>query len=226
MGWWWRAGWDFAGEIERPRVGPMRDIVATIQPEQDALVRAGLDESICVQGAPGTGKTAVGLHRAAYLLYVHRARLQRSGVLVLGPNREFLKYISAVLPTLGEVDVEQTTVEELLADERRVVRSTDSDAAARVKHDGRMALVLRNAVYHRVRVPGGAVVVSDGAYRWRANQYEFEEMVAEARREVTSYLVGRERVISRVVAALQRQAEARGQNCNGIWLRKMGRAVT
>ena len=103
----------------------MRDIVATIQPEQDELVRAGLDESICVQGAPGTGKTAVGLHRAAYLLYVHRARLQRNGVLVLGPNRAFLHYISAVLPTLGEVDVEQTTVEELLADGRHPVRSTD-----------------------------------------------------------------------------------------------------
>ncbi len=77
-------------------------------------MRAGLEESVCVQGAPGTGKTAVGLHRAAYLLYAHRARLQRNGVLVLGPNRAFLHYISAVLPTLGEVDVEQTTVEDLL----------------------------------------------------------------------------------------------------------------
>lgn len=66
-------------EIERPRVGPMRDIVATIQPEQDELVRADLADSICVQGAPGTGKTAVGLHRAAYLLYLHRERLRRSG---------------------------------------------------------------------------------------------------------------------------------------------------
>ena len=92
----------------------MRDIVATIQPEQDALVRTELEVSVCVQGAPGTGKTAVGLHRAAYLLYAHRSRLRRNGVLVLGPNRAFLHYISAVLPTLGEVDVEQTTVEELL----------------------------------------------------------------------------------------------------------------
>ena len=69
----------------------MRDIVATIQPEQDELVRADLDETICVQGAPGTGKTAVGLHRAAYLLYLHRERLRRSGVLVVGPNRAFLQ---------------------------------------------------------------------------------------------------------------------------------------
>ena len=96
-------------EIERPRVGPMRDIVATIQPEQDELVRAELADSICVQGAPGTGKTAVGLHRAAYLLYLHRERLRRSGVLIVGPNTAFLSYISAVLPTLGEVEVQQST---------------------------------------------------------------------------------------------------------------------
>src|SRR5262245_48073058 len=81
-------------EIERPRVGPMRDIVATIQPDQDELVRADLDRSLCVQGGPGTGKTAVGLHRAAYLLYVHRRQLTRNGVLVVGPNPAFLHYIS------------------------------------------------------------------------------------------------------------------------------------
>ena len=108
-------------EIERPRVGPMRDIVATIQPEQDELVRAELADSICVQGAPGTGKTAVGLHRAAYLLYLHRERLRRSGVLIVGPNTAFLSYISAVLPALGEVEVQQATVDELIA--RQPVRA-------------------------------------------------------------------------------------------------------
>jgi DNA helicase IV len=204
----------------------MRDIVATIQPEQDELVRAELDESICVQGAPGTGKTAVGLHRAAYLLYVHRARLQRNGVLVLGPNRAFLHYISAVLPTLGEVDVEQTTIEDLLADNGHAVRSTDEPGAALVKHDRRMAEVLRRALYERISKPADAVVVADGSYRWRVNRYDFEQMVDDARQEATAYQIGRERVISRLVAALQRQAEARGQNCNGIWLRRMGRAVT
>ena len=75
-------------EIERPRVGPMRDIVATIQPEQDVIVRSDLSQSVCVQGAPGTGKTAVGLHRAAYLLYAHREQLTRQGVLVVGPERQ------------------------------------------------------------------------------------------------------------------------------------------
>jgi DNA helicase IV len=84
-----------AAEIERPRVGPMRDIVATIQPEQDVIVRADVAETLCVQGAPGTGKTAVGLHRAAYLLYTFADRLRRSGALVVGPNTAFLSYISA-----------------------------------------------------------------------------------------------------------------------------------
>jgi DNA helicase IV len=208
-------------EIERARVGPMRDIVATIQPEQDDLVRTDLDVSVCVQGAPGTGKTAVGLHRAAYLLYAHRSRLERNGVLVLGPNQAFLHYISAVLPTLGEVDVEQTTIERLLD---REVRATDEPAAAAIKHDVRMAAVLRNAVYGRIRPPEQAVVVKDESYKWRVAEHEFAEMVAEA--EATTYLTGRERVIARLVAALQRQAEARGQNCNGAWQRRMVRAVT
>src|SRR5205814_2338115 len=130
-------------EIERPRVGPMRDIVATIQPEQDELVRAELDESICVQGAPGTGKTAVGLHRAAYLLYLHRERLRRSGVLIVGPNTAFLHYIAAVLPTLGELDVQQCTMDDLL-DHKPI--GLDPVEAQLVKHDPRMALVLRKAI--------------------------------------------------------------------------------
>ena len=138
-------------EIERPRVGPMRDIVATIQPEQDELVRAELETSICVQGAPGTGKTAVGLHRAAYLLYLHRERLRRSGVLIVGPNTAFLSYISAVLPALGEVEVQQATVDDLVA--RAPVRATDSDAATLLKHDARMAQVLARALWAKLRKP-------------------------------------------------------------------------
>ena len=101
----------------------MRDIVATIQPEQYEVVSADLDRTICVQGAPGTGKTAVGLHRAAYLLHTHRTRLARSGVLVVGPNRAFMHYIGQVLPALGEVEVRQVTVAELV--EGVPVRSVD-----------------------------------------------------------------------------------------------------
>ncbi|MGP3964090.1 HelD family protein [Nonomuraea sp. 3N208] len=217
-----------AAEIERPRVGPMRDIVATIQPEQDDLVRAELDTSICVQGAPGTGKTAVGLHRAAYLLYAHRRRLERSGVLVLGPNRAFLGYISAVLPALGEVDVEQTTLERLLARGRLPgpVSAVDSEAAAVVKHDVRMAEVLRRALYGRIGKPVEPVVVADGSYRWRVREDELRRIVDDARRESLPYGVGRERVRARVVSSIRRQAEARGLTANAAWTRRTGRAVT
>jgi DNA helicase IV len=127
-----------------------------------------------------------------------------------------------VLPTLGEVDVEQTTIESLLDG---AIRGTDEPAAAAVKHDPRMADVLRNAVYARVTRPNQAVVVADDSYKWRVNQHEFAEMVTEARAETPAYLLGRERVIARIVAALQRQAEARGQNCNSAWQRRMARAA-
>ena len=129
-----------AEEIERPRVGPMRDIVATIAPDQDEMVRADLDDNICIQGAPGTGKTAVGLHRAAYLLYSHAERLRRAGVLVVGPNRAFLGYVAAVLPALGEIDVHQVTVDELV--EQVPVTAVDGPEAALIegrRPDGRGA---------------------------------------------------------------------------------------
>ncbi|MER7131496.1 HelD family protein [Streptosporangium saharense] len=212
-----------AEEIERPRVGPMRDIVATIQPEQDELVRAGIEESICVQGAPGTGKTAVGLHRAAYLLYTHRRRLTGSGVLILGPNRAFLGYVSAVLPALGEMDVEQTTLEELLAPEP--LRGSDEEATAAVKHDARMAEVLRRALYGRVVRPGGPLAVPDGAYRWRVSEEELDRVVSDTLREAPPYGIGRERVLSRLTALLRVRAEARGRTTDTAWMRGTARAV-
>jgi DNA helicase IV len=210
-------------EIERPRVGPMRDIVATIQPEQDELVRADLADSICVQGAPGTGKTAVGLHRAAYLLYLHRERLRRSGVLIVGPNRAFLSYIAAVLPALGEVEVDQATVEDLL---RRVaVRAVDDPTVATLKHDPRMAEVLRRAVASHVVEPAEPIVVPDGSYRWRIGLNPLHRLVEEIRRERLPYATGRERLRARVVGLLQRQAEARrGESPSDAWLRRMGKS--
>ncbi|MEU6072180.1 AAA family ATPase [Micromonospora sp. NPDC047074] len=211
-------------EIERPRVGPMRDIVATIQPEQDELVRADLSASICVQGAPGTGKTAVGLHRAAYLLYLHRERLRRAGVLIVGPNRAFLSYIAAVLPALGEVEVEQATVEDLAG--RVPVRAVDDPAGAAVKHDARMAEVLRRAVAAHIGEPPEPIMVSDGSFRWRIGLEPLHRLVEETRREQLPYATGRERVRARVVALLQRQAEARrAESPSDAWLRRMGRAT-
>jgi DNA helicase IV len=138
-------------EIERPRIGPMRDIVATIQPEQDDLIRAPLADTICIQGGPGTGKTAVGLHRAAFLLYEHRDRLARDGVLVVGPGPAYLAFIRDVLPGLGEVDVAQRSIEDLVAEVE--VTGTDTPEAAAVKAGERMAEVVRRAAFTHVRPP-------------------------------------------------------------------------
>ncbi|MFF8448164.1 HelD family protein [Streptomyces leeuwenhoekii] len=218
-----RAGDIVRREIERPRVGPMRDIAATIQPEQDDLVRGDLSASVCVQGAPGTGKTAVGLHRAAYLLYTHPQRIQRSGLLILGPNRTFLSYIAEVLPALGETGVRQATLGEEIA--RHPVTGTDEERTAAVKHDARMAGVLRRALYARVRADAaGALAVPDGSYRWRVSADELARIVAGVRAEEPPYDIGRERVRSRIVSHLQDQAERRGGPRTSAWVRRIERA--
>lgn len=176
-------------EIERPRTGPMRDIVATIQPEQDEIVRADLTTDVCVQGAPGTGKTAVGLHRAAYLLYAHRDQLTRQGVLVVGPNESFLRYIADVLPALGEIDAKQTTIEQLVA--HVPLRGYDDTATARVKGDTRMVQVLHRALWSMVGTATEALVVPRGSRRWRVPAYEANEIVAELRSREVRYDAGR-----------------------------------
>lgn len=212
-----------AREIERPRVGPMRDIAATIQPEQDDLVRGDLAVSVCVQGAPGTGKTAVGLHRAAYLLYTHPQRIRRGGLLILGPNRTFLSYIAEVLPSLGETGVRQSTLAEEIA--RHPVRGRDEPATAVVKHDARMAEVLRRALYARVRAEGaGSLAVPDGSYRWRVPAQTLARIVADVREEEPPYGVGRERVRARIVRCLREQAERRAGPPPSAWVRRIERA--
>ncbi|MFI8093797.1 HelD family protein [Streptomyces sp. NPDC086080] len=212
-----------AGEIERPRIGPMRDIAATIQPEQDDLVREDLATSLCVQGAPGTGKTAVGLHRAAYLLYTYPQRIQRGGMLILGPNRAFLSYISEVLPALGETGVRQSVLDDEIA--RHPVTAQDSDAAAIVKHDIRMAEVLRRALYARVSAEATqSLVLPDGSYRWRVPADELEKIVRDVRTEEPPYAVGRERVRTRIVRAVRPQAERRGGPRTHTWVQKVSRA--
>ncbi|GAA4044027.1 HelD family protein [Streptomyces shaanxiensis] len=196
-------------EIERPRVGPMRDIVATIQPEQDEIVRSGLGGTVCVQGGPGTGKTAVGLHRVAYLLYAHRERLARTGTLVIGPNKSFLHYIEQVLPALGELTVRQATVDDLVAHVE--VRGTDEAAAAVVKGDARMAEVLRRAVYSHVTMPTEAVVVVRGSRRWRVPAYEVEEIVRELLARDIRYGAAREALPQRIAHAVLVQMERSGE---------------
>ncbi|HEY0168676.1 MAG TPA: DNA/RNA helicase domain-containing protein [Jatrophihabitans sp.] len=135
------------------RTGRMRDIVATIQAEQDEIIRAPLAGVLVVQGGPGTGKTVVALHRAAYLLYAHRDRLARSGVLVVGPNARFLSYIEQVLPSLGETGVVLATAGQLFPGID--AQGVDSPDAARIKGDLRMTRLLAAAVKARQRVPAG-----------------------------------------------------------------------
>jgi DNA helicase IV len=122
----------------------MNDIIATIQAEQDAIIRGEIRGTLVVAGGPGTGKTAVALHRAAYLLYTYRERLENSGVLIVGPNPTWTRYIDHVLPSLGETSVVSTTIATLLPG----IITTQDDAAdvAAVKGDARMADVIANAV--------------------------------------------------------------------------------
>jgi hypothetical protein len=205
-------------EIERPRIGPMRDIVATIQPEQDVIVRSDLTWSICVQGAPGTGKTAVGLHRAAYLLYTHRDQLSRQGVLVVGPNASFLRYIADVLPALGEIDAQQTTIEELVAktmarlDARYLVRGSDPAEVATLKGDGRMATVLERALWSHVQAPTESLVVPRGSSRWRIAPYEAEEILADLRSRGVRYGAARgmlpQRLAHRILLKMELTGDA------------------
>jgi DNA helicase IV len=138
-----RGGDALLAELERARTGEMLDIVATIQAEQDEIIRAPLDDLLTVQGGPGTGKTAVGLHRAAFLLYNHPA-LSRDGVLVLGPSRAFLRYIAQVLPSLGEEAVVQTTVADVAP--KAKVRIHEPMEVRRLKGDLRMAELLQRAL--------------------------------------------------------------------------------
>ncbi|MGW0310116.1 HelD family protein [Streptomyces flavidovirens] len=198
-------------EIERPRVGPMRDIVATIQPEQDEIVRSGLSGSVCVQGGPGTGKTAVGLHRVAYLLYAHRDRLARTGTLVIGPNKSFLHYIEQVLPALGELEVKQATVDDLVAVHGEVRGKDDADAAV-IKGDARMAEVLRRALRsHVTAVPTEPVVVVRGSRRWRVPAYELEEMVGELLSRDIRYGAAHDALPQRIAHAVLVRMEEAGE---------------
>jgi DNA helicase IV len=143
--------------VSSARTGRMADVVATIQAEQDRVIRADLPGVLVVQGGPGTGKTVAALHRAAYLLYTHRRTLERRGVLVIGPNSTFLRYIGQVLPSLGETDVVLHTLGDLFPG----VHATDThDPAAVVKGDERMARMLQQAVRDRQSAPKGDIVVN------------------------------------------------------------------
>ncbi|WP_017603315.1 HelD family protein [Nocardiopsis alkaliphila] len=209
-------------EIERPRTGPMRDIVATIQPEQDHLVRAPLETTLCVQGAPGTGKTAVGLHRVAFLLYTERERLARTGVVIIGPNRSFLSYIRGVLPALGEVDVHQTTVIDLLTRDlperarpgQGWVRRVEAPDAARIKGSEVMAEVLRRDLWSNLREPEETVMVRRGSRRWRLYPEDLRPLLTELAERGIAYGSGRELLSHRMAHVILTLMEGEGEPCD------------
>jgi DNA helicase IV len=200
--------------LSQARTGQMGDIVATIQREQDQIIRSPLAGVLMVQGGPGTGKTAVALHRAAYLLYTHRFPLERQGVLVVGPNPLFLRYIERVLPSLGESGVTLSTVAGLVPEIR--VRASESPALARLKGDARMATVVGKAVRTRERGLRTDLMVPYGTTTLRLAASESEQFVALARRRPGTHNARRGFVERQV---LQRLAEQYDQ------VRRRGRSL-
>jgi DNA helicase IV len=214
-------------ELERSRTGEMRDIVATIAAEQDLVIRAPLDTCLIVQGGPGTGKTAVGLHRAAFLLYEHRHQLSQDSVgpgptpsrgggwgsgrnvLVIGPNPLFLRYIAQVLPSLGETAVRQTTLGRLLAGTAYRVRATEDDAVTRLKGDARLADVLAQAVRSARRLPAEQL---EATTRWGGVRLQPDDVAAavkETDARGVAHNVGRGALRTQLTRLVRRELAAR-----------------
>lgn len=149
--------------LNSKRTGRMADIVSTIQAEQDRIIRAPMAGALVVQGGPGTGKTAVALHRAAYLLYSHRDRLKSAGVLLVGPSSSFMKYIERVLPSLGETGVVMSSVGRLMPG-ITAIPETDARVAA-LKGSQRMVSLIAAAVANRQRIPAADRVLDVEGYR-------------------------------------------------------------
>ncbi len=190
--------------LETARSGKLGDIVGTIQGEQDEIIRSSLPGILVVQGGPGTGKTVVALHRAAYLLYTHRFPLDGQGVLVLGPNRLFLGYIDQVLPSLGEAGVELAVLADLV--DREIIRGEDQPAVARVKGDARMSRVIRKAVADRERRLRSDLRIGMGAQTLTLTVAASNEIVRDAHRRYRQHNAGRKYVEQQVFEALAESA--------------------
>jgi DNA helicase IV len=195
-------------ELERSRDEHMRDIVATIQTDQYRLITLEPEGVLVIQGGPGTGKTAVGLHRASWLLYTHRRELERSGVLVVGPNPVFMDYISHVLPMLGEERVEQRAVDELTG--FPAARRERPDVA-RLKADPRMADVIASAVRAVPRRSKELLAVRLEGVELRLSPDQVGVLVDEAQAETPNHAAGRERLRMKLVRAFyERYAQRLG----------------
>ena len=183
------------------RTGKMTDIVATIQAEQDRIIRSDMNQAVVVQGGPGTGKTAVALHRAAYLLYTHRRTLERSGVLVVGPSSTFLRYIDQVLPSLGETGVVSRTIGDLVPGFSATV--TDSPVAAMLKGDRRMARLVADAIAARVRVPADLPTARVNGFAVPMLAVDIEQAQTDARRTRQPHNKARETFVRSILAAMR-----------------------
>jgi DNA helicase IV len=191
--------------LERGRTGQLGDIVATIQAEQDEIIRSPHAGVLVVQGGPGTGKTVVALHRAAYLLYTFRFPLEDQGVLVIGPNRVFLRYIERVLPSLGEAGIEQVVLADLVPDvewARYGVDPVDPPFTAATKGDTRMALVIDQAVTDRERPLRDDLVVPFRTGYLRLRAEESQRIVRSAQRRFRRHNAARRWIEGEVWAAM------------------------
>ncbi len=191
--------------LETARTGRLGDIVATIQGEQDEIIRSPLPGVLVVQGGPGTGKTVVALHRAAYLLYTHRFPLQDQGVLVIGPNRLFLGYIEQVLPSLGEAGVRLAVLSDLVVPRVRT-NLRDTEDVAEIKGDLRMVALVRRAVRQRQRALRTDFSIGYGLQTLRLSRGESAEIVSEARRRFRTHNAARRFIEDEFFAALANSA--------------------
>jgi len=199
-------------DMDRARGTEMRDIVATIERQQYDLISDDIDGVLVIQGGPGSGKTAIALHRAAWLLYNHQDELERSGVLVVGPNRAFMEYVAQVLPSLGETSVVQLAIDRLPnLDDVRVRRAEDLEVA-RLKGDVRLATVVQRAVMARVRVPEADVPLALARAGTVLPAERIEEMVSQAWRSGGTYVAARDlfrrELVSLAQAAIGTQRRA------------------
>jgi DNA helicase IV len=211
--------------LERSRTGRMRDIVATVQREQDEIIRSPLPGILVVQGGPGTGKTAVALHRAAYLLYTHRFPLESQGVLVLGPNPTFLRYIEHVLPSLDETGVELSTVNGLYGP--TWADGPDDEAVALLKGDARMATVVARAIADRQRPLRRTAEIPFGRRVLRITPSLSAQLVAAVKRRPGTHNARRrtlEQVLWRYLAE-QITADSDESNSESVSADDLGREI-
>jgi DNA helicase IV len=193
--------------VNASRTGRMRDIVETIQAEQDRIIRSGLPGVMVVEGGPGTGKTAVALHRAAYLLYTYRRQLEKRGVLVIGPNATFLRYIGQVLPSLGETSVLLATIGNLMPGV--TATGAEQPVVARIKGRAEMAKVVSAAVRDRQRVPNEGLEVSFERARYRVSRQALARARERARRSRRPHNQARQVFVREVFDELARVVAGR-----------------